>query len=241
MDRLQALFRKPGGQAAPASVGCPLQLDPFGKTSFDALLQTLDEIDNPQDIAFTDGKDFTDNTFPGFDAVAVEFGTSTQRQHATFNTQAQLLAQQQNQPLQVPVVKLNARYQSFEKQSELSLSDLPVLSFAGAHYGGRDAPHGVPCGCGANAHVAPRPALHVTPVHELQPLFQEGGLHISHSSAAKHGQFHSVERLQQAATFSRRAKYPIWYSTCLGIRIPRSWPKPAWGPQQSLQPRRRKL
>ena len=101
MDRLQALFRKPGGQAAPASVvGCPLQLDPFGKTSFDVLLQTLDDIENPTDIAFTDGKEFTETTFPGFDAVAAEFGTSTQRQHDTF-TQAQLLDQQQNQRLQV--------------------------------------------------------------------------------------------------------------------------------------------
>ena len=111
MDRLQALFRKSGGQAAPASVvGCP-QLGPFETTSFDALLQTLDDIDNPPDIVFTDGKGFTENTFPGFDAVAVEFGKSTQRQHDTVFTQSQLLAQQQNQRLQVPIEKLNARYQ----------------------------------------------------------------------------------------------------------------------------------
>lgn len=96
MDKLQAFFRKPGGgQVPPASAG---SLDPFGKASFDALLQTLDEIENPSDITFTDGKDFiVDNTFPGFDALGVEFefGTSTQHQHDTF-TQSLLQARQQN-------------------------------------------------------------------------------------------------------------------------------------------------
>lgn len=132
MDRVKALFRASSGAGGPLGNAPSLapSLDPFCKTSFDALLESLNEC-APDSLMFTDeNNNVASSTFPGFDPAAQV--AQLQQQHISQLSDARVQVRPQNAcyvPIHAIFILLTFIYLSRATHSILLLAGklAPVL------------------------------------------------------------------------------------------------------------------